>query len=532
MLSALCATAQINTQVERDSVLMGEEIRLGITVDATPGDLIIFPEQPTMGALEVIESYPIDSLRENDRLRLFKQYGLINFDSGDYWIPRLKIIKNDSQLLSDSVLVSVREVVVDTTKQKMFPIKPAIEIPTNAPTDYSWLWWLLLLIPVGIVVFLLSRKREQKSYEETLQPYEWTQYRLKLLDESNLLESRDWKAYYTELTYIIRRYIDSKVYGHTLESTTGQLLTELKVAMTEKGMSITDNTQMRLEEILRKADLMKFASAQGDAISAKEDRQHTHNIIQNIHKVLPPPTEEELMQDARYRRQQELKRRGRKIALGIGAAVLVLLFAAGAWIYSAGLDEVKDQVLGNELRELYEQDWYSTTYGLPAVTLNTPEVLVRVDSVALPDEVSKAVGLMNAFEYGSWGDALSIGVVTLNFQQQLPEDIDAAAFTDPLIASMENKGASNIVMLDNDVEINGNKGVDLTGSYDYQGTKYSYDILLFTKMGGLQMITICVEQENEDNPEREYGRLMKERIKQSLNIKVPAGLERKKTKEQ
>jgi len=88
------------------------------------------------------------------------------------------------------------------------------------------MWWLLLLIPVGLLVVLLSRKREQKTYEETLQPYEWTKYRLKLLDESGRLENREWKAIYTELTYIIRRYIDSKVYGQTLESTTGQLIKE------------------------------------------------------------------------------------------------------------------------------------------------------------------------------------------------------------------------------------------------------------------------------------------------------------------
>lgn len=525
-------TDRVKTQVERDSVLMGEEILLGITVDAVPQDLIIFPEQPTMGALEVINSYPVDSLRIADKIQLYKKYGLINFDSGDYWIPQLKILKNDGQLLTDSVLVSVREVVVDTTEQKMFPIKPAVEIVTRAPSDYSWLWWLLLLIPLGIVVFLLSRKREQKSYEETLQPYEWTKYRLKLLDESSLLENRDWKAYYTELTYIIRRYIDSKVYGHTLESTTGQLLRELKIAMDEKGMSITQKTQSSLEEILCKADLMKFAGAQGDAISAREDRQRTTDIIYNIHQVLPPPTEEELMQDARYRRKQELKRRSRKIALGAGIALLALVAAAGAWVYSSGWNEVKDQVLGNELRELYEKDWYTTTYGLPVVTLSTPQVLVRVDSIGLPAQIKNTVGLMNSFESGHWGDALSVKLATLNFQQQLPEDIDAQAFTDPLINSMEQDGASNIVMLDSEFEINGNKGIDLTGTYDFKGESYSYDILLFTKMGGLQMISISVAQDDEDDPEREYGRLIKERIKQSLNIKVPAGLEPKKPKQQ
>jgi hypothetical protein len=518
----------VQTEIDRDLIKIGEEVKLGITVDASLDDLVIFPEQPTMGALEVINSYPVDSIRKEDRISLFKQYGLTQFDSGDYWVPQLKILKNNTQLLSDSLLISVREVQVDSTKQQLFDIKPALEIEANVPPDYSWMWWLLLLIPVGIVVFLLSRKRENKSYEETLQPYEWSRYRLKKLDESGLLENRQWKEYYTELTYILRRYIDSKVYGQTLESTTGQLIRELKVAMSDKGMHITDNSQQNLESILQTADLIKFAGAGGDSISGKEDRNKATDIIYNIHQVLPPPTEEELMQDARYRRKLELKRKAKRTAIAIGMAIIASIVAAVSWIYISGWSEVKDQVFGNELRELYEQDWIKTTYGLPAVSITAPDVLVRNDSVELPAELKQAIGLLNNFEYGSLGDALSVQITTMNFRQQLPEDMDAHVFIEPILASMESRGATNIVMLDNELEINGNKGIELAGSLDYKGTEYEYAIMLFSKIGGLQQVSIIVEKDNEEDPVREYGRLIKDRIEQSIEINIPAGLEPKK----
>jgi len=292
------AQQDVITQVDRDSILMGEEVKLSLTIDATATDLVIFPEQTKMGAMEVIESYPIDTIRENDNMRLFKQYGITQWDSGDYTVPRLTVIKNEKPYLTDSLLIKVREVQVDTTKQKMFPIKEAMEIPDNRPTDWSWLWWLLLLIPIGILVGKL--------------------------DDKQLMEQRRGKEYYTELTYIIRKYIDSKVYGQALESTTGQLLSELKTVMAERGMNITATTENRLQEILERADLVKFAGISPDAITAKEDRLHTTDIIYNIHQVLPPPTEEELMQDARYRRQQEIKEQTKKIALGIVAGVVAI----------------------------------------------------------------------------------------------------------------------------------------------------------------------------------------------------------------
>jgi hypothetical protein len=522
------ASHDIKTAVDRDLIKIGEEVKLEITISATLEDLVVFPEQPMLGALEVINSYPVDSIRENDRLRLFKQYGLTQFDSGDYWVPQLKILKNNSQLLTDSLLISVREVVVDTTKQNLFPIKEVMELEAQVPPDFSWLWWLLLLIPVGIVVFLLSRKREKKSYEETLQPYEWTRYRLKKLDDSGLLENRQWKEYYTELTYIVRRYIDSKVYGQTLESTTGQLIRELKIAMSDKGMHITDNSQQNLESILQKADLVKFAGAGGDAISAKEDRLKTTDIIYNIHQVLPPPTEEELMQDARYRRKQELKRKAKRTALAVGLGIVVLIAAVGSWIYVSGWNEVKDQAFGNELRELYEQDWLTTSYGVPSVSITGPDVLVRNDSVALPEALKRVVGLVNNFEYGELGDPLSVQITTMNFQQQLPDDIDAHVFIEPVLAGMEARGATNIVMLDSELEINGNKGLELAGTLDYEGTEYSYAIMLFSKIGGLQQVAIIVEKDNEEDPAREYGRLIKDRIEQSIEINIQAGLEPKK----
>lgn len=524
---------EVNTKVDRDLIKIGEEVKLGIGVEAELGDLVIFPEQTTMGAMEVINSYPVDSLRIADKIRLFKQYGITQFDSGDYWVPRLEVIKNSRRLFSDSVLVSVREVVVDTTKQGMFPIKDSVEIEDRSTSSYDWMWWLLLLIPVVIAVVLLSRKREEKTYEESLQPYEWTQYRLKLLDESGHLENRDWKQYYTELTYVIRRYIDSKVYGQTLESTTGQLIKELKIAMSEKGMHITDKTQSRLEEILQKADLVKFATAGGDAISAKEDRNRTREIIDNIHQVLPPPTEEELMQDAKYRRQQELKKRSQKIALGIGAVIISLIIAGGVWSYISGFDNVKDQVFGNELRELTEQTWLTSDYGMPPVQLNSPDILVRQDSTTLSDQFSVIAATVDQFSSGELTDDFYIGVITFTLKGEPNEEqkqLSPEMVHNNMIEVLDAMGATDILMLDDEVEINGLKGVSLEGTYNLDGEDYEYEILMMLNRVGIDQIIISNKKDDEENSDREFGRILRERVRNS--IVFPSFDDGKKKKEQ
>jgi len=513
------AQQPVKTVVDRSEILMGEEVKLGITVDAAAADLIIFPEQQKFGAMEVIESYPVDTIRNNDRFQLFKQYGITQWDSGDYYVPRLNIIKNDLKILSDSILVKVREVQVDTAKQKMFDIKPAIEIPDTRPADWSWLWWLLLLIPIGLIIYLLTRKREEKTYEETLQPYEWTRYRLSKLDDKQLIENKRSKEYYTELTYIIRKYIDSKVYGHALESTTGQLLGELKTVMAERGMNITSTTETRLKEILERADLVKFAGAGSDAITAKEDRLHTTDIIYNIHQVLPPPTEEELMMDAKYRRKQELKARGKKIAIAVGITITALVIALGTWIYLVGKDNVKDKVLGNELREFYEQDWLRSGYGIPEIVITTPDVLVRGDEDGLPEELNTYVGAFDNFKLGDLGDDLTVNVATYLFKEGTEVGkLTAQNLIGPITNGLENDGATNIIMLDKDLEHKGMKGIEFSGTFDYEGGKYEYDYLIFNESGGMQQVFVTYVQDDEEDKTREYGRLIKERILESVEI--------------
>lgn len=513
------AQQPVQTVVDRSEILMGEEVKLGITIDAAATDLIVFPEQQKLGALEVIESYPIDTIRENDRLRLFKQYGITQWDSGDYYVPRLTIIKNDLRILTDSVLIKVREVQVDTAKQKMFDIKAAIDIPDTRPTDWSWLWWLLLLIPVGIVVYMLTRKREQKTYEETLQPYEWTRYRLSKMDDKQLIENKQPKEYYTELTYIIRKYIDSKVYGHALESTTGQLLAELKTVMAERGMNITATTENRLKEILERADLVKFAGVAPDAITAKEDRLHTTDIIYNIHQVLPPPTEEELMQDAKYRRKQELKARGKKIAIAAGIGLIAITAAIGTWIYFEGVDNVKDKIVGNELREYYEQDWLRSGYGIPEIAITTPDVLVRGDEDNLPKELADYIGAFDNFMLGERGDELTVNVATFLFKEGAQVDkLTAQNLIGPITTGLETDGATNIVMLDNELEHKGMKGIEFSGSYEYEGATYDYDYWIFNENGGMQQIFVTYLEDNQEDKTREYGRLIKERMLESIEI--------------
>jgi len=512
---------KVETSVDRTQILMGEEIKYTIGLETDLTELIVFPELKNIGKLEVIESYLVDSVRKNDKWFLYKRYGITQFDSGDYWLPRIEIIRNSAKYKTDSLLVKVREIKADTTKQKMFPIKDSVVI--DYKKDHGYLLWLLLLllIPAGIAVWMLSRKRTKTTYEDTLQPFEWTKYRLQVLDDSRVLDDKDWKEYYTELTYIIRKYLDSKVYGQALESTTDQLLNELKTVMSEKGMSITATTQSRLEAILHRADLIKFAGASGDGISAKEDRLHVNDIIYNINQVLPQPTEEEQLQDAKYLRKMAVKKRMRSVIIGIGIAVLAVITAIIAWVVIKGWDDVKDQLLGNELRDVYEQTWLTTDYGLPLVKMTTPVVLVREDSLKGIKGFDDVAQTKEGFAINNLGDAWTAVVFTYTFNGKAlgeDEEIPAEIVQKPFLDTMEKLGAKNIVAVDDTITRNGLRGVVVTGTYEFDGKEHEFRMEFFANGAGVQQILVTTLQDYEVLPEREYGRLIRDRIFESLEL--------------
>ena len=162
--------AQVTSSIDSTSIKIGEEINIQHQVQADSTDLVVFPEGQTFLPLEVIESYKIDTTNEKAKYRLIKKYGLTQFDSGKYTLPPQQVIINDKRFLTDSVKVEVRDVVVDTTKQKMFDIKPAIEVE-KPPFDLkellvlvdsyfncNWCFW----------IFFIPKKKEKRSRREAI----------------------------------------------------------------------------------------------------------------------------------------------------------------------------------------------------------------------------------------------------------------------------------------------------------------------------------------------------------------------------
>ena len=519
---------QVVTSIDTTKNKIGAEFKLTIKTSVDTLSKVVFPNIKNFGALEVIQSYPIDTIKKDDRYELIKKYGLTQFDSGRYVIPSVKILINNKPFLSDSFLVEVANVKVDTLKQKMFDIKDVVKANNQIGDWWKYLLALLLIIGIGAFIYWFVKKQQKKKLEVEIYktPIERATSLLNSLEKKELWQHGEIKAYYSELTDIARNYIEEAIDIPAMESTTSELIQGLKIASLKKKMELSPETIENLERVLKQADLVKFAKSKPLDFEITEDRKKIERAIVILDKSIPVlvETEDDMLLNEMQRQEQlkkQLKKQRSKRILITGVSVFVLLFATTTFfIVTKGFDYVVDNVLGHPSKELLEGEWITSEYGNPSVRIETPRVLKRVDlTKTLPKDGMALIKEMQSFALGNISDNFYIMVSTLKYKAE--GEIVLSKSLDSALQALESQGAQNVIVKQEDFETKeGIKGLKGFGTFskidaDKQTSKKSYyEILLFSQESGLQQIMIFHEEGDK------YAKEISERVLNAVELNL------------
>jgi hypothetical protein len=516
----------LHTSIDKTKNKIGAQFNLTLRASVDTTATVVFPKGKNFGAMEVIRNYVVDTIKKDNRWELVKKYGLAQFDSGKYTIPQLKVVINKKPFLTDSLRVEVDNVKVDTIKQKMYDIKPIMEGPQN----HSWMWVFVVLaiLAVGalgaLVYFLVKRAQRKKTEEEIFKtPIEKATTLLSNLEKKELWQKGEIKHYYSELTDIARMYIEEVIHIPAMESTTTELISALRDAASKKRMSVTQETFENLERVLKHADLVKFAKSRPQDFEITEDRNKIERVIVTIDKSIPEETEETTDNDAAFQelQRQKILRKKRKTRILISVAVVIfVLFASIIYVIATkGLDYLKDNLIGNPTKELVEGEWVSSEYGNPAVTIETPKVLKRLDAEkVIPKNAMALMKEFQIFGYGSMMGNFYISVSTNTYKAETQIDLDKALQAS--VNLFEVQGAKNMLVKQEDFDtkegITGRKAYGTFTRIDpiqKKSFKMYYEILLFGQNNGLQQITLQYEEGDK------YAAQISERVLSSVELK-------------
>ncbi|HEY6143112.1 MAG TPA: hypothetical protein VIV55_06730, partial [Flavobacterium sp.] len=444
---------QVLTSIDTTKNKIGAEFKLTFKTSVDTASKVVFPNLRNFGALEVIQSYPIDTILKDDRYELIKKYGLTQFDSGRYTIPSVRILINNKPYFSDSLKVEVANVQVDTLKQKMYDIKDIVQAEDSIGDWWKYLLGLVLLASLGALAYWYFKKRQSVIVEEEVYktPIEKATSLLNNLEQKELWQHGEVKEYYSELTDIVRNYIEEAIEIPAMESTTTELIEGLKGASQKKKMKLSKETFDSLLGVLKQADLVKFAKSKPMDFEITEDRKKIERTIVTLDKAIPKvvEVEDEMLLNEMQRQEQlkrELEKKKKKRIVTIAASVFFALFAVTTFFIAAkGFDTVVDTVFGHPSKELLEGEWIRSEYGSPSVRINTPKVLVRTDlTKILPKDGMALIKDMQSFTYGSFKDDFYIMLSTLQYKQQT--QIDLAKSLDSALKSLEAQGAQNMIV--------------------------------------------------------------------------------------
>jgi hypothetical protein len=523
LLSTSLFAQKVTTSIDTTKNKIGAEFKLTLKTTVDTASKVTFSNAKNFGNLEVIRSYPIDTIKKDNVYELIKKYGLTQFDSGKYVVPRIPVLINNKTVFSDSIAVEVNNVAVDTLKQKMHDIKDIIPAESGIGNWWKYLLGFLLIIGLGFLVYYFIKKRQAKKLEEIVYktPIEKATSLIKILETKQLWQKGEIKTYYSELTDITRNYIEEEIQVPAMESTTSELINALRKVANQKKLKLSKETLANLEKVLKQADLVKFAKSKPLDFEIEEDKNRILNSIITIHKSIPEVKIEEGESALDELQKEKLlkAKKSKRVFWSVFIVIGILFITIITLVLTKGVDFVKDSLLGHPTKELVEGEWVYSEYGNPAIKIETPKVLKRTDvSASLPKEGLALIKEMQTFTYGSMLDNFFLSLSTFKYKQE--GEIDLNKVLDGSIQMMEARGAINILVKPEEFSTpQGVNGIRGTGSLSMsnpldktKSEKMHYETLIFNQNGGLQQIIIMYENEDQ------YAEIIAKRVLNSVEL--------------
>ena len=259
-ISLLTSFSQkVSATVDRDKILIGEQITLQIKVDdvsTSKGINQWFNLPDSFNHFEIVKRFTVDTINIDGSVSYLQKIILTSFDSGYWQIPSLTILFNSTKkIISDSIAVTVLPVDVSGLKD-YHDIKEIIEVKKETDWLFIAATAAAVIISVILIYFIIQYFRKRKrvpkqkirafSIDDILKEIE-------KLQQKKLEGTGEHKLLFTNLINICREFSDTQLQIHSADKTTDEyiLLVKNKIG--------TEPMQVKYFQLLRLSDAVKFA---------------------------------------------------------------------------------------------------------------------------------------------------------------------------------------------------------------------------------------------------------------------------------
>lgn len=269
-VSAQIRQGSATAKLDSTTLIIGDQARFELSVTVPAGSRLewpLFPDTLVRNVEILRRSAPDTVSSDREQFTLRQELIITSFDSGYYVVPPIRFrytLKGDT--VSNFAETTPVQLYVNTVavnqNEDIKPIKPPLKAPVTLREILKWVGILLLVAALAFVVYyFFIRKKKKEPVVVTrltpgLPPDEAALQAFENLRSKKLWQSGRVKEYYSELTEIVREYIELRFPVKALEMTTAEITT----ALTQ--VDINHEAREKLNRTLTLADLVKFAKEQ------------------------------------------------------------------------------------------------------------------------------------------------------------------------------------------------------------------------------------------------------------------------------
>ncbi len=260
-------TPDANVDISAQQIFIGNQVKITLILNTNAADQVEWPAitDTLLKNVEVLELSKIDTTfnKENIILKSYRQLITItSFDSGYYVIKPFVFIVNSEVVETETILLEVRNVPIENLEQ-IRDIKKPIEVQLSW-LDYVKMHYqkvligLIILLVIFVLYKFLTREKPDvvvvKKAKPKIAPHIIALNKLYDLNGKQLWQNNKVKMYYTDLSEIVREYIENRFNVPALEQTTIEIISSI-----QHKSEINSEQKAALKDLLQLSDMVKFA---------------------------------------------------------------------------------------------------------------------------------------------------------------------------------------------------------------------------------------------------------------------------------
>lgn len=295
--AVLAQKPTVKASLDSTQMIIGEQCMLRFEIKQAKSDRVIFPnfQDSIVSGLIIAGESSIDTVELSDNsIQINAAIPVTSFDSAKYQIPAFKFLCGNDSIFSNALSLDVYTYqIADTTNVEIKDIKGVYE----PKTDWTYILTVagivfLILLLIAAVIYIIIKKRKNKGLptkpEIKIPAHELALKALNEVKAEKIWKNGKEKEYYTQITDILRQYIENRFEIPAIEMTTDDILDILNDLKPEYKESIKE-----LSEVLKLSDLVKFAKWIPTLNDHENTLNHAFNFVNSSMQLDDASTEKD-----------------------------------------------------------------------------------------------------------------------------------------------------------------------------------------------------------------------------------------------